>query len=827
MLHSKHIDITDALVQLHDTSISCQSILYDEVDETVKIVLHEEIRAGELIDLVITYSGHFKDNFEGFYQTEYTDDDGKTHNIAATALEPTYARQVFPCFDEPHLKATFVVSAVVDPSFMCFSNMPVAHSEIMTESRKLVVFQETPPMSTYLLALVAGHLAQVRSTTGRIPISVICRVGREECAEFALDLASRGLGFFETLFGCLYPLPKLDLAAIPECANSGLENWGLITFKEINLLLDHDDSALDRKRFVAETVLHEVAHMWFGDLVTMRFWDGLWLKEGFATLMAWIGMNEFFPDWKIWDRYVANDLQAALALDSLRSSHPVERIVRDPKDAKQMYDEISYQKGCCVLKMVSNEFGDEKFMEGVKLYIRRFQFESTQSEDLWAVLEDHFKAPIRQRMEIWTKKVGFPVVRVQEEMSADEDDGDKIIALRLTQSRFNVGPSEKGDAQVYPLRISIRFETCIQVFDMAGETLTIPVPGGSRWAKINANHDGFFISAYTPSHLRQLLEAASKDELTVRDCVGLSCDLRRLVVAGINKTSDLLDLIARFRHIDTYLVWETIDQHLRTLQEAFKFQSFPAVEGIRKLTEDLMGSMARSRGWDLSGGDDTSVLFKSMLFSSAGLVGDEKVIRAANQMFTKRLDGDEHAILPSLRYEVFGVVAAHGGRHELEGLLEIWNTSKNDDEKYLALECLGRTRDLELIRWVLDLAFTDQVGGEDLFIMLWLVGSNANGAIEIWEWAKKNWDKLVEIVPTTLRPDTFKLLIQGLNTMEQIADVKAFFSTRDTTDFNVALARKLEEMETTRRWVERDADDTSSWLSSHGYLEKAVVAKGV
>ncbi|KAM7191786.1 aminopeptidase 2 [Naviculisporaceae sp. PSN 640] len=817
VLHSKYLDVNEAFVVYQDKRLSCQSIGYDEDDETVKLTFEKQLLAEEVISLEISYTGKFENNFEGLYQTEYTTEDGETHKVAATALEPTYARQALPCFDEPHLKAKFVVSAVVDASFEAFSNMPASGTEALSESKKLVVFEETPVMSTYLLAFMAGHLAQVRSQDSRVPISVICQRGREDDAGFSVDLASKGLRFFEDLFGSPYPLPKLDLAAVPECAAGGQENWGLIMFKEMNVLLDCNDSALDRKRVVVETVLHEIAHMWFGNLVTMEVWDGLWLKEGFATLMCWIAVENFFPDWHIWDRYVAVTLQTALGLDSLRSSHPVERFVPDPKKVKQMYDEISYQKGCCVLKMVSSEFGVEKFVQGVKLYIQRYQFGCTRSEDLWTVLEEVLQAPIRERMDIWTKKVGFPRIQVLEEIAPNQNGEDRLVALRLIQSRFSGEVAEEQDNQIYPVRVTIRFSTGEKSFDMVEEQTVIPVPTGSRWAKVNANHDGFFVTGYTSAHLNKLLEAAVNSELTVRDCIGLSCDLKRLVVAGINKTSDLLDLIHHFRVVESYLVWETIDSHLRALGEAFKFKS-PALEfAIQKLAAELFGDMAISKGWDISEGDDTSVLFKTMLFSNAGLAGNESVISAARDMFERRVGGDEQAIPPSLRWEVFGIVVAHGGSEEVEHVLNIWLTSTNEDEKYLALECLGRTRNPNLIQRVLGLAFTGQVGPEDLFIMLWLIGSHANGAIEIWEWAKQNWKKLIDSVPSTLRSDTIKLVFQGLNTSQQIADVRSFFASQDTSEFDVMLARKLEEMEGTRRWAERDAIDVLEWFKKHGY----------
>lgn len=225
---------------------------------------------------------------------------------------------------------------------------------------------------------------QSQTFESRIPLSVVCPVGCEEEAAFALDLAARGLQLFEDLFGISYPLPKLDLGAVPDFSAGAMENWGLILFRKNSLLLDPEDSSLEKKQEVAENVLHELAHMWFGNLVTMKYWDGLWLKEGFATLMSWLATDKFFPSWNVWDKYTAGSLQAALELDSLEGSHPVEMVIQDATEAKQVFDDISYKKGCSVLMMISSELGPDRFLTGTKLYLQRYAYENTTSEDLWS-----------------------------------------------------------------------------------------------------------------------------------------------------------------------------------------------------------------------------------------------------------------------------------------------------------------------------------------------------------------------------------------------------------------------------------------------------------
>ncbi|KAI1866276.1 uncharacterized protein JN550_007664 [Neoarthrinium moseri] len=821
-LNGKNIVIEKAVIEQEGTELGLQEpVSYNDLEETIEITTTEELCSGSEVHLTLEYSGQFNEKCVGFYQSSYTDNDGLKHPIAATAMEPTYARQAFPCFDEPALKAKFTISALVDDSFECFSNMPVKQAESVSGSLKRVVFHETPLMSTYLVALLAGHLAKTQSNDARIPITLISPIGREDETKFSLDLACKGLHFFEQLFG-LYPLPKLDLAAVPDFASGAQENWGLILFRAQNLLVDPEDSALDSRKNTARTILHEISHMWFGNLVTMKYWDGLWLKEGFANLMAWIATDKFFPSWTIWDHYVANDLQAALELDGLRSTHAVEQVVKNPTEAKQIYDEISYNKGCCVLKMISHEMGEESFTQGVKNYIDAFQYGSTESDDLWSSLEEVTDLPIKDNMHVWTKKSGFPVVKVNKRV----DEASKKTFLWLTQHRFVASEMTAGTDSVgsshtnYPLRITIKSESGLDTYDMSEQELEVPI-SEETWFKLNANHDGFYVTSYSSELLVSLIDAAAKNKLSLRDNVGMSCDLQRLVASGVNRTSDLLNLIIGFRHSSDYLVWETLDRNLRAVQSAFKFRGPKITDGLQRLSLEVFGTKAHELGWDVEGDDDTTTAFKASMFSSAGLAGNEKVVSAARELLDARVNGNDRSIPASLKWEVFGIVAAHGGREELQQLFNIWKTSQSEDERFYALECMGRTSTPELVQWVLGFSFTDDVKGQDLFVMLWLINSSPTGAIEFWQWAKQNWDKLVERVTEQHLGYILELLIDGLGTREQIADVENFFDGRDTAAYSMTLAGRLEHMKTRCSWSERDEEDITNWLVNHGFTDRS------
>lgn len=469
---------------------------------------------------------------------------------------------------------------------------------------------------------MTGPLTQVHSAT-RVPLSVVCPLGCEEEAAFALDLAAKGLQLFEDLFEIPYPLPKLDLGAVPDFSAGAMENWGLILFRKNSLLLDPEDSSLEKKQEVAENILHELAHMWFGNLVTMKYWDGLWLKEGFATLMSWLATDKLFPGWHVWDKYTAGSLQAALELDSLDRTHPVEMEIRDATEAKQVFDDISYKKGCSVLMMISSELGPDRFLAGTKLYLQRHAYENTTSEDLWSAIQEATGDSIRQKMQIWTKQPGYPVITITE---VTEDEAERVVALHIRQDRFlsTPGGQPQGADDAYALRLGIRSDNGIQVVDANTKELTVRT-SESSFLKVNADHTAFCRVSYTASHLRKLLQAAADNKLTLRDCIGLSCDLKALVGAGVNKTSELMELLVGLMPRKEFLVWEMIDRNLRSVRSTFKFHEASVTNALKKVVVDIIGPKCRDLGWEISDADsDDMVSFKASMFSTAGLAGDKE-----------------------------------------------------------------------------------------------------------------------------------------------------------------------------------------------------------
>lgn len=462
-----------------------------------------------------------------------------------------------------------------------------------------------------------------KAEENRIPISAYCTPGTEAQTKFALELAPKALAFFESRFKFDYPLPKLDLAVVPDFTSGAMENWGLIMFRPDALLLDEEESTLDRQQYITDTLLHEISHMWFGNLVTMKFWDGLWLKEGFATLMAWIATDVFYPDWQVRDKYVAGTLQTALDLDCLQNTHEVERVARNPTEAQQKFDAIAYQKGSCVLHMLLNDIGEDNFFKATRWYIERHQYANTESQDFWAALDQVTGHPTAKRMHTWIKEPGHPVITVEEEYSNGCKNEHRITALRLRQKRFiaTAGRSMSEEC-LYPLQISIRSEKGVEMHKMTTQELIIPF-SGKDLLKVNADHHGFYRTSYTGDHLQRLVQAAAAGRLPLRDCIGLACDVKSLVAAGFNKTSELLDLSLGLTKLESPLIWELIDRNLHSVQMAWYYGKDDIRDGLRRATVHIIGNKSHELGWSASPSEDSpEVATKAALFCTAGLAGD-------------------------------------------------------------------------------------------------------------------------------------------------------------------------------------------------------------
>ena len=527
----------------------------------------------------MNFTGVLNDKMAGFYRSTYKNADGSEGLLATTQLEATDARRAFPCFDEPALKAEFTITLIADKNLTCLSNMDVASeteikSEVSGTTKKIVKFNRSPKMSTYLVAFIVGELNYIETDKFRLPVRVYAPPNQDiEHGRFSLELAAKTLEFYEKTFDSEFPLPKMDMVAIPDFAAGAMENWGLITYRVVDVLFDEKTSGASTKERVAEVVQHELAHQWFGNLVTMDFWDGLWLNEGFATWMSWYSCNIFYPEWKVWQNYVTDTLQGALSLDSLRSSHPIEVPVKRADEVNQIFDAISYSKGSCVLRMISKHLGEDVFMEGIRQYLKKHAYGNTQTGDLWAALSAASGEDLKETMDIWTKHIGYPVVTVT------ENEGDSTVHVK--QNRFlrtaDVKPEE--DKVIYPVFLGMRTQ------DGVNEELVLNKREDSfkvkdlDFFKLNADHSGIYRTSYTPARLEKLGKAARDGLLSVEDRAGMIADAGALAASGYQKTSGVLNLLKGFDSEKEFVVWNEIVSRLGSIQGAWTFENKKVRDG--------------------------------------------------------------------------------------------------------------------------------------------------------------------------------------------------------------------------------------------------------
>jgi aminopeptidase 2 len=607
------------------------------------------------------FTGQLNDKMAGFYRSTYKNHDGTEGVMATTQMEPTDARRAFPCFDEPALKAEFTITLIADKKLTCLSNMDVASETEISAGKKAVKFTKSPRMSTYLVAFIIGELNYIETKEFRLPIRVYAPPNQDiEHGRFSLDLAARTLKFYEEKFDSQFPLPKMDMVAIPDFSAGAMENWGLITYRVVDLLYDEKTSGASTKERVAEVVQHELAHQWFGNLVTMDFWDGLWLNEGFATWMSWYSCNTFYPEWKVWESYVTDTLQGALSLDSLRSSHPVEVPVKRADEVNQIFDAISYSKGSCILRMISKYVGEDVFMEGIRKYLKRHAYGNTQTGDLWAALSQASGKDIGKVMDIWTKHVGYPVVTVTEN---EKDNTIHVKQNRLLRTA-DVKPEE--DKTLYPVFLGLRTKNGIdEQLELSKREDSFKVPD-LDFFKLNADHTSLYRTSYTPARLEKLGKAAKEGKLSTEDRAGMLADAGALAASGYQKTSGVLNLLKGFDSEKEFVVWSEILTRLGAIQGAWVFEDKKIRDGLESFQRDLVSERAHIAGWEFKKTDDhIEQQFKGMLFGSAGMSGDKKVIDAAKAMFKKFAAGDKSAIHPNIRGSVFGMALKYGGKAEV------------------------------------------------------------------------------------------------------------------------------------------------------------------
>ncbi|KAI6209676.1 Aminopeptidase [Aphelenchoides besseyi] len=652
-LHSDEIEIERAAIKLADghewTNLTVQM---DKRWKTLTVALPSEL-GPQKIKLSIDFIGEHNETMAGFYRSSYKTTNGETKWMVSTQFESESARKAFPCWDEPVYKARFDIEMAIDPSLIGLSNNQVI-SETTTESgKKLLKYATTPIMSSYLVAFAVGDFEYIESkTNGDVVVRVYTIPGKKNDAEYALKCATTCLDYFNEWFDFPYPLKKCDLISIPNFAMGAMENWGLVTFREVLILLNEHSSHAIRRQ-AAITISHELAHFWFGDLTTMKWWNDLWLKEGFASFMSYVFLGDKYPELNVWTSFLNDEISSAFALDSLRSSHPIEVPINDPSELSSIYDSITYDKSNSLLRMLYRYLGPAKFREGLRIYVKRFQYSNAVTTDLWAALSEASGEDVGKLMTSWTQQMGFPVVSVSEEKS-----GDKKRRLTLKQTRFLSDGTTDDTRWLIPITIFTKSGVSTKLLLTEREqTVELENVPEDDWIKLNSELSGFYRVQYTDEMLKRLMEAVSAGQLNELDRFNLANDLYALVKAGRVSAAQFLAFYAASTNEDEYVVWATLDGAIRAFLNTFEHNDRDLKKKLEKFVCSVLEPVSKRIRWEAQKGEDPHrSMLRALVLNSLAKAGHTETIKFALDKFDDYLKNGAN-IDPELRAPIFGVVA--------------------------------------------------------------------------------------------------------------------------------------------------------------------------
>ena len=776
-MHCAELKIKYCIVKSEDDVIS-STTKTNENREELFINLSKKIKG--IVTITLEFQGILNDRLLGFYRSQYKQN-GKTKYLATTQFEAADARRAFPCWDEPEAKATFEISIIADNKFTAISNMPIK-SKKKIKNKTLYKFEKTPVVSTYLIYLGVGEFEYLTGKTGKVQIRVITTKGNKSKGKYSLDLGKKLLTSYEKYFGIKYPLPKLDLIAIPDFAAGAMENWGAITFRETILLYDPKTSSTRTKQFIAEVISHEIAHQWFGNLVTMKWWNDLWLNESFATFMATKFVDKFYPEWNLWDQFIEDAMNTAMGLDSLKTTHPIDVTVNSPEEIREIFDAISYDKGGCVLRMLENYVGETNFRAGLKNYLSTFKYGNAQGQDLWDAIGKASKMPVSAMVNSWLKQPGFPQVEITQ--------NDKSLVLK--QSRFLMEPTSKTQKGLWhvPITLGLGNETVTKL--ITKKSITVKTPSSPGFVA-NIGRTGFYRVKYDDGILLDLKMLVDQKQIPHVDRWAIQNDLFALCIAGKEDVANYLDFTDAYFDEDSYLPLTNVANNLNFLASLTFFEDF--TDEIREYAINYFRKILSNLGWAPKKSDKhTDAFMRGFSIYVLGKLGDDSIIEQAEIKFKAFLKNPS-TLHPDIRESIFSLVAWNGNVKTHSMFVTLYKKAKTMEEKLRFLGAMCSFRDEKLLIKTLQFSQTSEVRSQNMQLPIMRIAANPYGKKILWPWLKKNWGKMSKKVgygnPLFNRIVASIALVAD-DSME--SDIKAFFKKNPTPGTERTQTQTLEKI---------------------------------
>lgn len=785
-------------ISLHARDLKIESVnLNGQVAEYVinedeLTIAHPDILPDTKQVVDIQFSGKITDNMHGMYPCYYKHD-GAKKELIATQFESHHAREVFPCVDEPEAKATFDVTLTTETGVTVLGNMPIKWQR--EEDGSLVTaFETTPRMSSYLLAWVYGELQKKSGQTkSGVEVNIWATPAQPAASlDFALDIATRSIDFYNEYFDTPYPLPKSDHVALPDFSSGAMENWGLITYREICLLADPANTSISSKQYIATVIAHELSHQWFGNLVTMEWWNDLWLNESFADLMEYLSIDQLEPDWRMWMEFSGREGMLALRRDALDGVQPVRVEVNHPDDINTLFDgAIVYAKGARLLRMLQTYIGDTAFRAGLQKYFKSHAYKNTSADDLWRALAETSGLPVDELMTTWLTQPGYPVLH------ATVDDGQ----INLTQERFFVGPHQPSDT-IWPIPLESNSTTAPRLFDQK----TVTFADNGQTLRLNVGDSAHFITHYDDSLMGRLLDDLKNGQLDSLSRLQLLNEQILLARAGIISSAELIPLLEAYGGETDEPVWDLIAMALSELKKFV--EANPEAElKLRALAGRLANPQFERLGWHSKTDEpETDTKLRATILSNMLYSERPEIIKQALEIFNQQsldqLDAEIRALL-------IGNAVRNGNNTDLvDSLLQQYQQTTSSDLQRDISAGLTSTKDSAVIERLLGL-ITDASTIRPQDSVQWYVWllHNRYGRTLAWRWLHDNWSWVNMTFKNDMSYDEFvRYTAGGLINRTQLAEFRDFFMPKQSEP---ALQRAVQvgitELESRVDLIERDS----------------------
>jgi tricorn protease interacting factor F2/3 len=717
--------------------------------------------------LEVDYAGTIPDSLAGIYKAPYD----HTH-IVTTHFEAAQARRMLPCIDRPDLKAEFKVAVRIDKDLEAISNMPIESVRADGE-RKVVTFQKTPQMSTYLLYLGVGKFEALTEKLGQTEIVLATTPGKARLGKFAQDEAKKAIQFFNSYYSLPYMLPKLHLIAVPEFAMGAMENWGAITFREVRLLVDSNTSTKTRMQ-ISLAIAHEIAHQWFGDLVTMKWWNDIWLNESFATLMAYKAVHSIHPNWEIWNNFFNGEprvetLAGALGRDCLKNTHPIEVKVSSPDEIEQIFDAISYGKGAHVLQMIEAYIGEEAFREGVRRYLSAHAYSNATGNDLWSALEDASGKQVKKIMSSWIQQPGYPAV------TASLREG-KLI---LRQERFLMSGDSEGNPWPIPIIIEVNGERKTILMETAEQTIETR---GLKSLRINPDRTGFYPVRYVG-----LDEFLWQSKLSPFDRWGIAFDAFLFLLSGKMAFKEYLTLIKKFGKEDEPLPAGEVSDQLASL-----YAMIPSkiIEISKEFHRSLLESLEKKT-------DQNSLILQGKAAGRLALI---------DEGYASKLGGEfkNYAKVPPDMKQAVTLAYARSA-NDFDKLAAAYRGSSSDEDKVRFLTAMTAFANIGLVQRTLDFALSGEVKRQDVISAIYAATEKPQAKDVAWTWLQSNIVKLQELYRSTGTLSGVFLSLIPILGIGKVQEVEDFFDEHKMPEAEMGIKAGLERLRAYDRFVRKTA----------------------